>query len=240
MVSHLDLPPVRITVVQNSARASLGAWTHWPGAELRIVAPFAGDSLPAVDELGDGLVVLGGQFSAHDDESAAWLPELRALLVDAVGAQVPTLGICLGAQLLAVALGGHVQVDAPPGLEAGTTALFWRAGAEADPVLAPAVALADRARSMVVSMHADAIVDLPDHAVWLASSNQYPFQVFRIGSAVGLQFHPEATRESLIEWCADLPDLDLAAVLARFDDHAESIASTSRALAEGFVAAIRG
>ncbi|MEK8227699.1 gamma-glutamyl-gamma-aminobutyrate hydrolase family protein [Oerskovia sp. M15] len=55
-------------------------------------------------------------------------PALRGLLQTAVASDVPTLAICLGAQLLAVAGGGHVQVAAPPGLEGGLTRVFWKTG----------------------------------------------------------------------------------------------------------------
>src|SRR5699024_8587086 len=48
--------------------------------------------------------------------------------------------------------------------------------------------------------HRDAITELPEGAIWLASSNQYPFQAFRIGSALGIQFHPQAGIEAVAAW----------------------------------------
>ena len=74
-------------------------------------------------------------MSAYDDADAPWLPELRALLADASTQGVPTLGICLGAQLLAVARGGRVQVAAPPGRESGIVDVRWRPEAAGDAVV---------------------------------------------------------------------------------------------------------
>jgi GMP synthase (glutamine-hydrolysing) len=229
---------VRLTVVQSSPDVTLDTWADLLGADLRVVRASDGDPLPTLDELGDGLVVLGGHMSAHDDARAPWLPALRDLLLAAATSGVPTLAICLGAQLLAVAGGGHVEVAAPPGREVGATRVFWRRDAADDPVLG-ALAGGDNPVEHVASAHGDAIVDLPPSAVWLASSNMYPYQAFRLGSAVGVQFHPEASWASLAGWCDRYDDVDTAAVLAGFDAHATEIADGGRRLAESFVADVR-
>ncbi|MBM7821124.1 GMP synthase (glutamine-hydrolyzing) [Cellulosimicrobium cellulans] len=232
---------VRITVVQNSPDVRLDAYADLLAADLRVVRAFEGDAIPPADALGDGLVVLGGHMSAHDDVRATWLPALRETLLAAATTGVPTLGICLGAQLLAVAGGGHVQVSAPPGREAGATRVFWRADAETDPVLSALAGpvAGDAPVRYVTSMHADAIVDLPRGAVWLGSSNMYPYQAFRLGSALGVQFHPETTRAGFEAWCDAYDDVDTAAALAGFDEHAAEILDGGRRLAEAFVAEVR-
>ena len=174
-------------------------------------------AFPSPSEVGDGLVVLGGHMSAYDDAAAPWLPELRALLADASTQGVPTLGICLGAQLLAAARGGRVQVAAPPGRESGVVDVRWRPEAAGDAVVGAVAALADdRHRTPQPSMHADAVVDLPRGAVWLASSAMYPYQAFRIGSAWGVQFHPEAGADTLRGWADSHDDVDTDAVLAAY------------------------
>ncbi len=99
---------VRLTVVENSPDVTLDAYADLLDAELRVVRAHEGEPVPVadrLDELGDGLVVLGGHVSAYDDARAPWLPALRETLVAAATQGVPTLGICLGAQLLAVAGG---------------------------------------------------------------------------------------------------------------------------------------
>jgi len=229
---------VRITVVQNSPDVTLDAFAGHLAADLDVVRAHDGDAVPGIDALGDGLVVLGGHVSAHDDERAPWLPALRETLLAAATAGVPTLGIGLGAQLLAVAGGGQVAVAAPPGREVGVTRVFWRAEAGTDPVLAALAAGEDPARH-VTSRHADAVVELPPGAVWLGSSNVYPYQAFRLGSALGVQFHPETTRASLAAWCDADDDVDTAATLAAFDEHADDLLDGGRRLAEAFVAEVR-
>ena len=144
----------------------------------------------------------------------------------------------MGAQLLAVAGGGQVTLAAPPGPETGPVRVFWRPEALTDPLVgevARAVAQAGERASLVPSMHVDAVTELPEGSVWLASSNMYPFQVFRLGAAVGTQFHTEVSAEMLSTWLhtAQATGLDVD------DNSAERMASSGRAVAAGLIAAVR-
>lgn len=226
----------RVTVVQSSPDVGLDRFAEWlTGLDVHLVRADLGDALPGPTEVGDGLVVLGGQMSAHDDDTAPWLRPLRDLLAVVSATDVPALGICLGAQLLAVARGGRVEVAAPPGRESGVIDVRWRPEAAGDALVGPVVAMAGASRtSPQPSMHADAVVDLPRGAVWLASSSVYPFQAFRVGSAWGVQFHPEAGVETMRAWADTHDDTDTDAVVAQMTERAAEVEAVGRAVAESF------
>jgi GMP synthase (glutamine-hydrolysing) len=149
-------------------------------------------SLPRPSELA-GLVVMGGPQDANDDEHHPGLAAERALLADCVSADVPVLGVCLGMQLLALSLGARLHLQR--GREIGFAPVDFTEQGARDPVLA---GFAGRS---VLHWHSDA-VELPRGATLLASTNATPVQAFRLGSALGVQFHPEADRELLTTWLA--------------------------------------
>src|SRR5690242_19161159 len=127
-----------------------------------------------------------------DDYRAEWLPAVRQLLRTAVDDGVPTMGICLGAQLLAAATGGYVERGAA-GPELGLGSVEVTTG---DELLVPGT-------MPVVQWHFDAITALPPDAVQLATSDKY-IQAFRVGEvAWGLQFHVEATAAMVQEWAGN-------------------------------------
>ncbi|MCC2313788.1 type 1 glutamine amidotransferase [Cellulomonas xiejunii] len=240
-VGGTDAAMPRVTVIQNSPDAGLDRFAEWlTGVDVRLVRPDLGEALPGPAEVGDGLVVLGGPMTAYDDAAAPWLRPLRDLLAVVSATDVPALGICLGAQLLAVARGGRVELAAPPGREVGVIDVRWRPEAASDALVGPVVETATAARtSPQPSMHGDAVVDLPRGAVWLASSVTYPFQAFRIGSAWGLQFHPEAGVETMRAWADGHDDVDTEDVVAQMTARAEAVEACGRVFADAFVTLIR-
>lgn len=196
-----DDPKPRLLVVVHEDHAGLGrlAETLAGVAELDERRPDHGDTLPDTLDGFDGLVVLGGSMACWEDEAASWLPHTRRLLAEGVEDAVPTLGICLGAQLLALATGGQVGRGAK-GLEVGLVEVTLTDAAGTDPLLAP-VAERFGASLAVPQWHQDAIAELPPGAVRLAGGSRYPNQAFRLGErAWGLQYHPEVTVEDWQDW----------------------------------------
>jgi len=200
----------------------LPGWLLDGGVLSSVVTPYDGTPLPDLDGYA-AVVSLGGPMSAYDDESVPWLGPTRDLLRRAAAGGTPTLGICLGAQLLAVAFGGRVRrgVDGP---EIGPALVAKRDVAAADELFGRVPFTPD-----VMQWHYDGITELPASAVLLASSPRFANQAFRVGErAWGLQFHIETTPEMVRGWVAASAvalaehGVDPQRVLARLDEaHAD-------------------
>jgi GMP synthase (glutamine-hydrolysing) len=157
--------------------------------------------LPAVDDLA-GLVVMGGPQDANDDVRHPGLAAERRILAEATAKDVPVLGVCLGMQLLALALGAKLHLR--HGKEIGLAEVNYTEAARLDPILGPVarcvVGPSDQPRpAPVLHWHYDA-VELPRGATLLASTAKTPVQAFRLGSALGTQFHAEAEPTLLGRW----------------------------------------
>lgn len=119
-----------------------------------------------------------------------------------MSADMPVLGVCLGMQLLALALGARLHLR--HGQELGFAPVELTPPGTADPLLAP---FAVSGRATFLHWHSDA-VELPAGAQLLASTSLTPVQAFRLGSARGTQFHPEADAELLESWLSTPSMLD--------------------------------
>jgi GMP synthase-like glutamine amidotransferase len=179
----------------------LGDWLTEAGADLDLRLP-PGQDLPTELEGYAGVVCLGGGMGAEDDAKHPWLADVRRLLATAASRRLPTLGICLGAQLLAVATGGRVEVGRD-GPEVGPHLVSKKDTAWTDPLFAELPLMQD-----VLQFHNDAITRLPPGAELLASAPRYAHQAFRFNRCVyGVQFHIETTPEIVESWAADEPGM---------------------------------
>ncbi len=230
-----------VTHSPSEGPGTLGEWLPAAGLELVVVSPWNGEELPSDPTAYDALVVLGGPQQAYDDDSAPWIRATKDLLRAAVAADVPTLGICLGGQLLAEAMGGRVEKGAE-GVEAGARLVAKRDAAWDDELFADVPFT-----PTVVQWHEDAIVDLPPGAVHLASSSRYANQAFRVGDrAWGVQFHIETPPEMVRHWGAEYTEavleagLDPHALAERAVEELPEVEACWRPVCERFAALAQG
>ncbi|SDD48086.1 GMP synthase-Glutamine amidotransferase [Auraticoccus monumenti] len=224
-------------LVQNSPTSGPGRLLGWfaeAGLSTRVVAAWDGEPLPAGPEGLDALVLLGGGLLPDEDGTAPWLAPERELLQRAVAEEVPVLGICLGAQLLAHCAGGTVTGRSGE-TERGSCPVRLLAAAVEDPLLAP---LAAEGTLRMIQNHRDSITTAPPQAVLLATSEACRVQAFRVGtSAWGVQFHPEADADRLRAWDESAlaeEGLDRAALLASAEADRQTNLRQSRLLVGAF------
>ncbi len=233
---------VRLLVVRNDPTdppALLGQWWKEAGAELVEVLADAGDPVPeSLPDDVDGLVVLGGEMAAWEDERAPWLPAERRLVARTVAEGRPVLGVCLGGQVMTLALGG--VVDRAPVAEVGVFEMRLTEAAASDPLFSRVPEGAP-----VAEYHRDAMLVEPEGAVRLASTPDCPVQAYRVGdSAWAVQFHPEVDATIMAGWFADDPVVveggpDPRAIVAEMDERADEMAAAWRPFAHAFVDVVR-
>jgi GMP synthase (glutamine-hydrolysing) len=190
-----------VLVLQHAACEGLGTILdalERRGLKAHHIRSFAGDAVPTGLGEARGLVVMGGPMSVYEHERYPFLQdELRLIQRTAAEAKL-ILGICLGSQLLAAALGSEVMKGKQP--EIGWLPVRLGQGAASDPVF---TGLPDEFTAF--HWHGD-IFSLPPGAEPLASSVVTQYQAFRYGTnAYGLLFHLEMTHETIAGMAENFP-----------------------------------
>jgi len=192
---HTEAPTMKpVLVLQNLSADGpgyLGQWLAERGVPMDVRNTEAGEHYPATLDGYAALALLGGEMSANDP-----LPSLRAaeaLFLQAMQRGVPTIGHCLGAQLMARALGA--AVTASPAPEVG-----WQTIDVADTPLAQDW-LGDAGPRKVFHWHYEAF-GLPPGAQALARSSACRHQAFAVGPHLAMQFHVEVDAAKLARWTA--------------------------------------
>ncbi len=224
VVQHEDDDPVHL----------MGRWMG--DVDLVECRPYDGDPVPQDVNGVDGLVVMGGAMGAHDDQKAPWLPAVRELIRKAAVAEIPTLGICLGHQLCAVALGGEIEVN-PNGRQLGLLDVGWRVEAVDDDLMG---ALVGPRRAM--HWNDDVVSRLPEGATQLATASTGEVQAARHAPSVwGIQWHPEVDDALVGAWANDgsLSPAEKERVLDGLVRSRHDLDDAWRPLAERFVALVR-
>ncbi len=186
-----------ILVLQHEAHEGLGAWDPlFKTAARKVVTQklFAGDKVPLDESLCayDGIVILGGSMSAND-EHLDFIRDELVMIAQAIELKIPLLGVCLGAQLIARALGSKItpllqkEIGWSPihlGISCGKDNLF---GGLSGPV-------------MMFQWHGETF-QIPSGAIHLAKTDLCPHQAFRYADRIyGLQFHCEMTHSMISDW----------------------------------------
>jgi GMP synthase (glutamine-hydrolysing) len=229
----------RLLVVEHEPAcppAHLGTWLGDAGAVLEVCRPWAGEEVPGLAGY-DAFMILGGSMGANDDATHPWLSTVKDRVREAADAGVPTLGVCLGHQLIAVALGGTVEAN-PRGQQVGLYDVGWLPEARDDQLVS---GLPPSMRG--IQWNTDLVTALPDGAVALAETAEGELQIARFAPTVwGVQPHPEADEPVLQSWAAGDRDdhlergIDQAAVLAEIDAARAELDDVWRPLASGLVA----
>lgn len=217
------------------AEALVGA-----GVDVDTRRVFAGERVPADASDLDGLVIMGGPMSAASDHGFPTRTAEIALIADSLDREIPILGVCLGAQLLAVAGGGSV-FPGPSGPEIG-----WGPVVLADDCADDRLLAGLSSTLTVMHWHGDTF-DLPSAAVRLAGNANYPNQAFRLGPvAWGMQFHLEVTAVAvegfLAAFAADAERADGGpdAIRAATPAALASLAESKRLVFERFAGLVAG
>lgn len=212
-----------ILVVQHLSAdgpAYLARWLHERSLPFAVFDSEAGQAFPERIEPYAALAILGGEMSANDD-----LPSLRRaedLFLQALARGVPTIGHCLGGQLMARALGARIAASPAPEIGWQPIEVFDTAAA-ADWLGAPGT-------RTVFQWHYEAF-ELPTGAEDLARSAACPNQAFALGPHLGLQFHVEGDAEKLTRW-SHHDDRRAAAVAPRHPGSVQDGAAMRRGIAE--------
>jgi GMP synthase (glutamine-hydrolysing) len=197
------------------------------GARLTIVRL---DNYQAVPDISthDMLLVMGGGMNVYEEDKYPWLVEETQAIRRAVNSGKAVLGICLGGQLLAKALGAQVHLGAAT--EIGLTPITLTEAGESDPLFA------GLAQVEAVEWHDDTF-EIPSGAVALARSEGCAHQAFRFGQyAYGLQFHPEVSPVMLAEWIKDAGELiDRSSFQNAVESKVASLQTQADRLVDNFV-----
>ena len=166
-------------------------WLEELGFAIENIKAYDGEAIPAeLPSNVKGLIALGGAMGALDDHVAPWLPAERALLKKSVGENLPTIGICLGAQLLGAALGGTVSR-----LENNEIGIYEINQVAEDSIMSVG------ANAPSTQWHEDYVSVLPEGSTLIANSEKCPTQIYRVKELTyGLQCHPEADASIVALW----------------------------------------
>ena len=197
-----------IVHVESEGPGTLGAFLESSGADVRLARVYTGEQLPENINGLQAVISMGGPMNVYEEQEYPFLKDETLLLRKAIASDLPVLGICLGAQMIAKASGARVVRS--PKEEVGWGKISLTDAGRSDLLFSGLPATLD-----VLQWHGD-MFEIPAAGALIATGDDCPNQAFRYRNAFGLQFHVEVTREILADWFKDSPDLDK--ILRRYDE----------------------
>jgi GMP synthase (glutamine-hydrolysing) len=224
-----------VEALGNIAGALEGCALAW-----QYVRIFDGQPVPRDLKGAGALIVMGGPMGVYQHERYPFIRDELKLIESAVAAKMPVLGVCLGAQMVAAALGAKVEKN-PAGKEIGWHPVRLSPLARDDRLLRDADETV-----MPFHWHGD-IFEAPAGAVALASSGRTPCQAFRYGDNVyALQFHIEVTRDGVAAMAdafareLEREKIDAAAMVNQWNEHGAAIERLSDTVFSRWAGPIEG
>jgi GMP synthase (glutamine-hydrolysing) len=220
-----------ILVIQNAkyeGLSTMGKLLEEDGFKTQII--FAKkEKIPTVNR--SAVIILGAPESANDDLS--YLKEEMELIRYSVNKEIPLLGICLGSQLIAKALGAKVY-------QGGKKEIGIYHDIELDNLSKSHLFSGIKSPVTVFHWHGDTF-NLPTGATRLAHSKEYQNQAFQIGSAVGVQFHLEVNEETIRLWLeksknelSKTPYIDPENIIRKIPENMETIQNNMKIFYQNF------
>jgi GMP synthase (glutamine-hydrolysing) len=210
---------------------TIGSFFRSQGVELHTLRLYEGDRLPDDPGEFDAIVSLGGPMNVYEEEEFSFLRDETSFLRTAIVANVPILGVCLGAQMIAKAAGARVTQS--PNREVGWCQVFLTEDGKRDAVFQCVPQALE-----VLQWHGDMFL-IPEGGTLLAMGTECPHQAFRIHNAFGLQFHVEVTQGILTDWFTDSEEVELPQVLARFHEIKTELNRRAELIYRNFLGLVR-
>lgn len=216
-----------IIVIETDEKVPAGIVTkvlEEKGGPWKLVRPASGEPLPPPGEV-SAAIILGGRMGANDEAKFPFIGALKEFIRESAAEETPVLGICLGGQIMAEALGGRVHSNRNG--EKGISDVRLTTLGCFDPIFGQLPY-----DFVTFHWHNDSFV-LPDGAVLLATNGACPAQAFRYGRSIyALQFHPEMDRETARRWSEEEKRPE---IFEKFETFASDHELSGRAVISNFV-----
>ncbi len=211
--------------VDSEGPGSLGSFLTSAGVRLQVARLYQGERLPDDTSHLSAVISMGGPMNVYEEDKYPFLREETSFLHRVINADMPVLGICLGAQMIAKA--AAARVTRSPKEEVGWGLIRLTDAGRSDVLFQGFPQTLE-----VLQWHGD-MFHIPENGALLADGTDCPHQAFRCRNAVGLQFHVEVTGDILAEWFADSPDRQR--ILDRYDQVKQRLEMNAETMYTNFV-----